>query len=63
MVVLYGIKAEPDSYDSNSKGTIEINGGNININSKYDAIQAGYTLIINWGTFDIKTFEGADTWL
>ena len=55
-----GIKSEPDSDDANSKGTIEINGGIITVNSKYDAIQAAYTLIINGGTFDITTFDGAN---
>ena len=56
-----GVKAEPDSDDNDSEGTIEINGGVINVNSKNDAIQAGYKLIINGGTFNIKTFDGANT--
>lgn len=56
-----GIKAEPDSDDNDSEGTIEINGGVINVNSKNDAIQAGYKLTINGGTFNIKTFDGANT--
>lgn len=47
-----GIKAEPDSDDNDSEGTIEINGGVINVNSKNDAIQAGYKLTINGGTFN-----------
>jgi len=56
-----GIKSEPDSDDDESKGTIIINGGNINIISKSDAIQAAYNLEINGGIFNIKTYEGADT--
>ena len=56
-----GIKSEPDSDDDESKGTIIINGGNINIISKSDAIQAAYNLEINGGIFNIKTYEGADS--
>ena len=54
-----GIKAEPDSDDSKSEGTINITGGEITINSQGDAIQAGYKLLITGGTFDITTFNGA----
>ena len=54
-----GIKAEPDSDDSKSEGTIKITGGEITINSQGDAIQAGYKLLITGGTFDITTFNGA----
>ena len=54
-----GIKSEPDSDDDESQGTIIINDGNIKINSQGDAIQAGYKLLINGGSFDIKTFNGA----
>ena len=54
-----GIKADPDSDDSKSEGTIKITGGAITINSLGDAIQAGYKLLITGGTFDITTFNGA----
>lgn len=54
-----GIKADPDSDDSKSEGTIKITGGTITINSLGDAIQAGYKLLISGGTFDITTFNGA----
>ena len=54
-----GIKADPDSDDSKSEGTIKITGGTITINSLGDAIQAGYKLLITGGTFDITTFNGA----
>ncbi|MBO6243549.1 MAG: carbohydrate-binding domain-containing protein, partial [Clostridia bacterium] len=54
-----GIKAEPDSDNSKSEGTIKITGGEITINSQGDAIQAGYKLLITGGTFDITTFNGA----
>ena len=54
-----GIKAEPDKDDKDSLGTIEINGGEIKIESQSDAIQAGYKLLINGGTFDIKTYKGS----
>lgn len=54
-----GIKAEPDEDDNDSSGTITINGGEIKIESQSDAIQAAYKLIINGGTFDIKTYNGA----
>jgi len=54
-----GIKAEPDSDDSKSEGTIMITGGTITINSVGDAIQAGYKLLISGGTFNITTFNGA----
>ena len=56
-----GIKAEPDSDDPDSKGTIEINGGTITVNSESDAIQAGYKLVINGGKFNVKTLDGAST--
>ena len=56
-----GIKAEPDSDDENSQGTIIINGGTINIESQSDAIQAAYKLEINGGIFNIKTYEGANS--
>ena len=56
-----GIKAESDSDDENSQGTIIINGGNINIESQSDAIQAAYKLEINGGIFNIKTYEGANS--
>ena len=56
-----GIKAEPDSDDTESKGKIVINGGKITINSESDAIQAAYELIINGGNFNIKTLDGANT--
>ena len=56
-----GIKSEPDSDDDDSKGTIIINGGNIKIESQNDAIQAAYKLEINGGTFNIKTYEGANS--
>ena len=56
-----GIKSEPDSDDEDSKGTIIINDGNIKIESQSDAIQAAYKLEINGGTFNIKTYEGANS--
>ena len=56
-----GIKSEPDSDDTESKGSIIINGGKFTINSDNDAIQAAYELVINGGNFNIKTLNGAST--
>ena len=56
-----GIKAEPDSDDTESQGMITINGGKITINSVSDSIHAAYKLIINGGNFNIKTLNGAST--
>ena len=46
-----GIKSEPDEDDNDCLGTIIINGGNINIYSQIDSIQAAYKLEIDCGNF------------
>ncbi len=52
-----GIKATNDT--DTSKGYINIDGGNFEINSQEDGIQAETKLIINDGTFNIKTASGS----
>ena len=52
-----GIKADPDYGDTDSAGTITINGGTFNINSYSDGLQAKNKLTINGGTFNIKTYK------
>ena len=52
-----GIKADPDYGDTESEGSVTINGGTFNINSYNDGIQAKAKLIITGGTFTIKTFK------
>ena len=54
-----GIKSEPDEDDAQSQGTITINGGDIKVITQSDAIQAAYKLLINGGSFNIKTYNGA----
>ena len=54
-----GIKSEPDEDDDQSQGTITINGGDIKVITQSDAIQAAYKLLINGGSFNIKTYNGA----
>ena len=51
-----GIKSDPDADDTESKGTVTINGGIFNINSYGDGIQAKTKLTINDGSFNIKTY-------
>ena len=56
-----GIKVEPDSDDDDSRGMLIIYGGDFTINTKSDAIQAGFILEINGGKFNIKTLDGTST--
>ena len=51
-----GIKSDPDYGDEDSKGIVTINGGNFNINSYSDGIQAKTKLTITGGNFNIKTY-------
>ena len=53
-----GIKSDPDEDDTTSAGTVEINGGTFTINVKGDGIQAGTTLTVNNGVFNITTLDG-----
>ena len=54
-----GIKAEPDTDDAVSKGTITINGGSVTIRATGDGIQATGDVTITGGAFDIQTHGGA----
>ena len=54
-----GIKAEPDTDDTASKGTITINGGSVTIRAQGDGIQATGDVTITGGAFDIQTHGGA----
>ena len=51
-----GIKSDPDDGDEESKGIVNINGGDFTINSYSDGIQASSVLTITGGNFYIKTY-------
>ncbi len=65
-----GIKSAPDAtdetegtvIDTESSGTVTINGGTFYINVDGDGIQADTELTINGGTFDIQTWKGYSVW-
>ncbi len=65
-----GIKSAPDAtdetegtvIDTESAGTITINGGTFDIDVDGDGIQADTALNINNGTFDIQTWKGYSVW-
>ena len=65
-----GIKSAPDAtsadegttIDTDSAGTITINGGTFDIDCDGDGIQADTALTITNGTFDIQTWKGHSVW-
>ena len=65
-----GIKSAPEAtdetegtvIDTESAGTITINGGTFDIDVDGDGIQADTALNINNGTFDIQTWKGYSVW-
>ena len=65
-----GIKSAPDAtdeaagtvIDTDSAGTVTINGGSFDIDADGDGIQADTALNINGGAFDIKTWKGSSVW-
>ena len=65
-----GIKSAPDAtdeaegtvIDTESAGTVTINGGAFDIDVDGDGIQADTALNINGGTFDIQTWKGYSVW-
>lgn len=65
-----GIKSAPDAtdetegttIDTESAGTITINGGTFDLDVDGDGIQADTALNINNGTFDIQTWKGYSVW-
>lgn len=65
-----GIKSAPDAtdttegttIDTESAGTVTINGGAFDIDVDGDGIQADTALNINGGTFDILTWKGYSVW-
>ena len=65
-----GIKSAPDAtdttegttIDTDSAGTITINGGSFDIDVDGDGIQGDTELNINGGTFDIQTWKGYSVW-
>ncbi|MBQ7714465.1 MAG: carbohydrate-binding domain-containing protein [Clostridia bacterium] len=65
-----GIKSAPDAtdttagttIDTDSAGTITINGGTFDIDCDGDGIQADTALTITDGTFDIQTWKGYSVW-
>ena len=65
-----GIKSAPDAtdetegtvIDTESAGTVTINGGTFDIDVDGDGIQADSALNINGGTFDIRTWKGYSVW-
>ncbi len=65
-----GIKSAPDAtdetegtvIDTESAGTVTINGGTFDIDVDGDGIQADTALNINGGTFDIRTWRGYSVW-
>ncbi len=52
------IKSVPEADDSDSAGTITINGGSFFVAADGDGISADADLVINDGTFDITTLTG-----
>ena len=65
-----GIKSAPDAtdetagtvIDTESAGTVTINGGTFDLDVDGDGIQADTALNINNGTFDIQTWKGSSVW-
>lgn len=65
-----GIKSAPDAtdetegtvIDTESAGTVTINGGTFDLDVDGDGIQADAALNINGGTFDIRTWKGYSVW-
>ncbi len=65
-----GIKSAPDAtdepegttIDTESAGTVTINGGTFDIDVDGDGIQGDTALNINGGTFDIRTWKGYSVW-
>lgn len=65
-----GIKSTPDAtnesegtvIDTESAGTVTINGGTFDLDVDGDGIQADTALNINGGTFDILTWKGYSVW-
>ncbi len=65
-----GIKSAPDAtdetegttIDTDSAGTITINGGSFDLDVDGDGIQADTALNINGGSFDIRTWKGYSVW-
>ena len=65
-----GIKSAPDAtdetegttIDTESAGTVTINGGAFDLDVDGDGIQADTALNINGGTFDIRTWKGYSVW-
>ena len=65
-----GIKSAPDAtnetegttIDTESAGTVTINGGTFDVDVDGDGIQANTALNINGGTFDIQTWKGYSVW-
>ncbi|MBQ9515024.1 MAG: carbohydrate-binding domain-containing protein, partial [Ruminococcus sp.] len=65
-----GIKSAPDAtdetegttIDTESAGTVTINGGSFDIDVDGDGIQGDTALNINGGTFDIRTWKGYSVW-
>ncbi|MBQ7596901.1 MAG: carbohydrate-binding domain-containing protein [Clostridia bacterium] len=65
-----GIKSTPDetdetegtTIDTESAGSITVNGGTFDIDVDGDGFQADTTLTINGGTFDIQTWKGYTVW-
>lgn len=65
-----GIKSAPDAtnetegtvIDTESAGTVTINGGAFDIDVDGDGIQADTALNINGGSFDILTWKGYSVW-
>lgn len=65
-----GIKSAPDAtdetegtvIDTESAGTVTINGGSFDIDVDGDGIQADTALNINGGAFDIQTWKGYSVW-
>ena len=65
-----GIKSAPDAtdetegtvIDTESAGTITINGGTFDIDVDGDGIQGDTALNINGGAFDIRTWKGCSVW-
>ncbi len=53
-----GIKST--NHTKENKGTIEINGGKISVDSHSDAIQAARDVTVNGGEITIKTYQGVD---
>ncbi|WP_316608925.1 carbohydrate-binding domain-containing protein [uncultured Ruminococcus sp.] len=65
-----GIKSAPDAtdetagtvIDTESAGTVTINGGTFDLDVDGDGIQSDTALNINGGTFDICTWKGYSVW-